>query len=60
MKVRAPKPERESGAITPETDWRHYAENEVAPICRKSGGAITPETKWLLYAENSQLVTCIR
>lgn len=54
MKVRTLSPQQKSGAITPETDWCHYAENAVAPICRKSGGAITPETKWLLYAGNSQ------
>jgi len=25
----------------PKTRWRHYAENRVAPICRKLNGSIT-------------------
>jgi hypothetical protein len=52
MKVRALERMQQSGAITPEIQWRHYAENAVAPLCRNSGGAITPKICWRLYAEN--------
>jgi len=27
----------------PKTQGRHYAENPVAPICRKSSGSLTPK-----------------
>jgi hypothetical protein len=50
-KVRAPKPGR-GGAITPKIDWRLYAENAVAPLCRKCSGAFMPEMQWRLYAGN--------
>ncbi|MFK4449105.1 nitrogen fixation protein, partial [Caballeronia udeis] len=53
MKVRTLVARHPGGAITPENDWRLYAENAVAPLRRKSGGAITPKTKWRLYAGNS-------
>ncbi|MFC3111297.1 hypothetical protein ACFQAT_26365 [Undibacterium arcticum] len=32
----------QSGALTPTICWRHYADNAVAPLRRKSGGTITP------------------
>jgi len=53
MKVRAPD-RVQSGALTPEILWRHYAGNKVAPLRRQFTGSITPETKWLLNAESSQ------
>jgi two-component system response regulator EvgA len=31
----APLRRKRPGSITPEIRWRHYAENEMAPICRK-------------------------
>ena len=44
----------QSGALTPEILWRHYAGNKVAPLCRQSTGSLMPETKWLHDAESSQ------
>jgi hypothetical protein len=33
-------------------NWLQYAENRLAPMCRKRIGSITPKIGWLLYAEN--------
>ena len=47
----------QSGALTPEIYWLHYAGNKVAPLRRTFTGAITPETKWLHNAESSHMET---
>ena len=33
----------------PEIHWLHYAENLVAPLCRKRNGSIVPKIHMLLY-----------
>jgi hypothetical protein len=58
MKVRAPD-RVQSGALTPEILWRHYAGNIVAPLRRQFTGSITPEMKWLPNAESSHGVTLL-
>ena len=39
----------------PKTQWRHYAENRVAPICRKSNGSLTPKDDSRSETENARL-----
>jgi hypothetical protein len=34
-KLLAPLRRKRRGSMTPKIRWRHYAENEMAPICRK-------------------------
>ena len=38
------------GSYMPKTDWLLYAENRLAPICRKRSGSFMPKTSRLLYA----------
>jgi len=42
MKVRA-LIRVQSGTLTPEIRWRHYAENLLAPLCRKRDGSMMPK-----------------
>ena len=43
MKVRTHHNHYPSGAITPKTRWRLYADNPLAPLRRKQIGSYTPE-----------------
>jgi hypothetical protein len=38
--------------------WLHYADQQVAPICRSLTGSITPIMKWLQYADPEVAPIC--
>jgi hypothetical protein len=39
----APLRRKSSGSITAEIEWLHYADNLLAPLCRKRNGSIVPK-----------------
>ncbi|MBK7815012.1 MAG: hypothetical protein IPJ52_12295 [Rhodocyclaceae bacterium] len=38
--------------------WIHYADQQMAPICRSLTGSITPIMRWLLYADPQLAPIC--
>ena len=43
-----------TGSNTPISDWLHYGDHQVAPICRSHTGSYMPITEWLQYADRRQ------
>jgi hypothetical protein len=40
-----------TGSHMPISDWLHYGDHQVVPICRSRTGSYMPVTKWLQYAD---------